>query len=118
MEIKFIYYKTYLYNITAKKEFRDYGLRDQMRRAVVSISSNIVEGFEKNNNNELVRYLKIAKGSAGELRNQLYIAKEVSYISQKDFIYIFELLVKLSSQIGAFINYLQIKKNKKEFIKK
>jgi len=108
----------HIYNITARREFNDYGLKDQMRRAVVSISSNIVEGFEKSNNNELIRYLKIAKGSSGELRNQLYIAKEINYISQKDFTYIFDLLVKLSKQIGAFINYLQVKKNNKEFIKK
>jgi len=65
-----LYITKLVYDITAKKEFTDYFLKDQMRRAVVSISSNIVEGTEKSNNNELIRYLKIAKGSAGELRNQ------------------------------------------------
>ena len=64
-----------VYDLTAKKEFfADFGLKNQLRRAVVSISSNVVEGFEKNNNNEFIRYLKIAKGSVGEVRNQLYIA--------------------------------------------
>ncbi len=51
-----------IYDLTSKKEFvREFGLKDQIRRAVVSISSNIVEGFEKNNNNEFIRYLKINK---------------------------------------------------------
>ncbi len=54
-----------IYDLTAKGNFsRDFGLRDQIRRAIVSVSSNIVEGFEKNNNNEFVRFLKIAKGSS------------------------------------------------------
>jgi four helix bundle protein len=75
-----------IYDLTAKGNFsKDYGLRDQIRRATVSVSSNIVEGFEKNNNNEFVRFLKIAKGSAGEVRNQLYIALVVNYINQKEF---------------------------------
>jgi four helix bundle protein len=71
-----------IYDLTAKKEFsRDFKLRDQSRGAVISISSNIVEGFEKNNNNEFIRFLKIAKGSVGETRNQLYIALSVGYIT-------------------------------------
>lgn len=53
-----------IYDLTAKREFsRDFGLRDQIRRAIISVSSNVVEGFEKNNNNEFIRFLKIAKGS-------------------------------------------------------
>ncbi len=69
-----------IYDLTSKKEFiREYGLKDQIRRAVISISSNIVEGFEKNNNNEFIRYLKIAKGSVGEVRNQIYICKDIKY---------------------------------------
>lgn len=59
-----------IYDLTSQKEFsRDFCLRDQIRRAVISISSNIAEGFEKNNNNEFIRYLKIAKGSVGETNN-------------------------------------------------
>jgi len=72
-----------VYDLTFNKYFiKDFSLRDQIRRATVSISSNIVEGFEKNNNNEFIRYLKIAKGSLGEIRNQLYIAKSVKYIKE------------------------------------
>jgi four helix bundle protein len=97
-----------VYDLTAKKEFsKDYGLKDQIRRAVVSISSNIVEGFEKRNNNEFIRFLRIAKGSAGEVRNQLYIALAVNYISDNEFDKVNELLLELGSKIGAFINYLE-----------
>lgn len=96
-----------IYDLTAYKEFsKDFGLRDQMRRAIVSVSSNIVEGFEKNNNNEFIRYLKIAKGSIGELRNQLFVAKEINYISMEKFIFINNLLLDLARQTGSFITYL------------
>ncbi|MEK7463069.1 MAG: four helix bundle protein [Patescibacteria group bacterium] len=105
-----------IYDLTAKKEFsRDFGLRDQIRRAVVSVSSNIVEGFEKNNNNELIRFLRIAKGSAGETRNQLYIALAVNYITQQEFDKTNKDLEDLSNQIGGFIVYLEKKRKDKEF---
>jgi len=108
-----------IYDLTSKKEFiREFGLKDQIRRAVISISSNIVEGFEKNNNNEFIRYLKIAKGSVGELRNQLYICKDVNFISQKEFKDLNKDLETLASQIGAFIFYLSKKRLNKEFINK
>jgi len=97
-----------IYDISANRFFiRDFGLKDQIRRAVVSISSNIVEGFEKNNNNEFIRYLKIAKGSIGEVRNQLIIAKEINYISLIEFDNINKLLLDLANQTGSFISYLE-----------
>ncbi len=72
-----------IYDLTAKKEFsKDFELRSQTRKSIISVSSNIVEGFEKNNNNEFIRFLKIAKGSLGETRNQLYIALAVGYITK------------------------------------
>ncbi len=105
-----------IYDLTALGPFaKDFGLRDQVRRAVVSISSNIVEGFEKNNNNEFIRYLKISKGSAGEVRNQLYIALAVQYISQIQFEKINNEMEDLANQIGAFITYLQKKRSNNEF---
>ncbi|HNT30419.1 MAG TPA: four helix bundle protein [bacterium] len=100
-----------IYDVSALGEFgRDYRLRDQIRGAIISVSSNIVEGFEKNNNNEFIRFLRIAKGSAGEARNQLYIAKAIDYIDEKSFAGINEMLEELAGQIGALIVYLQ--KNK------
>ena len=105
-----------IYNLTLRGDFsRDFGLRDQIRRAIVSVSSNIVEGFEKNNNNEFVRFLKIAKGTSGEVRNQLYIALSVGYITNKEFEKLNADLQTVSGQIGAFIVYLEKKKKSGEF---
>lgn len=106
-----------IYDLTAKKEFsKDFKLRDQVRGAIISVSSNIVEGFEKNNNNEFIRFLKIAKGSAGETRNQLYIALAVKYITQSEFSRTNKDLEDLAGQIGGFIVYLEKKRRDKEFI--
>ena len=106
-----------IYDLTFKSKFsRDFGLRDQIRRAIISVSSNIVEGFEKNNNNEFIRYLKIAKGSAGEVRNQLYIALMVNYITKTEFEELNRQLIDLSKQTGSFINYLVAKRKNKEFL--
>jgi len=103
-----------IYDLAAKKEFtRDFCLRDQIKRAIISVSSNIVEGFEKNNNNEFIRFLKISKGSVGETRNQLYVALNVGYISKEDFIKTNKELEELASQIGGFIKYLDTKRQKK-----
>jgi len=63
---------------------RDYGLKDQMTRAAVSIPSNIAEGAERDSTKEFIRYLHIAKGSAAELRTQLYIAHAVQVVSTQD----------------------------------
>src|SRR5438067_12149958 len=64
---------------------RDFGLRDQMRRASVSILSNIAEGFERSGTGEFVQVLSAAKGSAGEVRAQLYVALDRSYINAATF---------------------------------
>ncbi len=105
-----------IYMVTNKGDFsKDFGLRDQIRRAVVSISSNIVEGFEMSNNNDFIRFLRIAKGSAGEVRSQLYLAKLLDYINQDEYQRIGEKLVSVSLMIGKFMTYLIGKKNAKEF---
>jgi len=106
-----------IYDFTSKKEFsRDFNLRDQIRSAITSVSSNIVEGFEKNNNNEFIRFLKIAKGSTGEVRNQLYIALAVAYVTQQEFEKTNRELEELANQIGSFIVYLEKKRKNKEFL--
>jgi four helix bundle protein len=100
-----------IYDITSKKEFsKDFSLKDQIRRAIISVSSNIVEGFEKNNNNEFIRFLKIAKGSIGEIRNQLYIALAVKYIEQDEFERLNNELIELANQVGKLISYLETNK--------
>jgi len=93
---------------------RDYSLMDQIRRAIISVSSNIVEGFERNNNKEFIRFLVIAKGSLGEVRNQLIIAYKLNYLSETQFNLLDEKSTILSYKIGSFIKYLKlnIKNNK------
>ena len=100
-----------IYDLTSEGKFsKDFGLRDQIRRAMVSVSSNIVEGFEKRNNNEFIRFLKIAKGSTGEVRNQLYISLMVGYTTKVEFQKVDEELLKLAGKTGSLINYLEKQK--------
>jgi four helix bundle protein len=104
-----------VYDISAKEKFsKDYWLRDQIRRAIVSVSSNIVEGYEKSNNNEFVRFLKIAKWSCWEARNQLFIGLVIGYITQQEFDNTNESLLNLSKQIAGFIKYLEEHKKLKD----
>lgn len=71
-----------IYQLTAEAPLsKDFGLKDQLRRASVSISANIAEGFERANRKEYVQFLNIAKGSAGELRSLIRVAFEVGYLS-------------------------------------
>ncbi|HBD24710.1 MAG: four helix bundle protein [Candidatus Zambryskibacteria bacterium RIFOXYD1_FULL_40_13] len=67
------------------KPCKDFSFRDQIQRAVISISNNIAEGFERQSNKELSKFLFIAKGSCAEVRSMLYIALELKYITKKDF---------------------------------
>jgi four helix bundle protein len=97
-----------IYDITSIGKFSyDYVLRDQIRRAVVSIFSNIAEGFERNRNKEFVQFLSIAKASCGEVRAQLIFAKERDYISSEQFETVVKNLLSLSSQIAGFSKYLK-----------
>lgn len=103
---------TLIYTITKHWEFtRDFWLKDQIRRAVNSVSSNIVEWFERQNNNEFIRFLKIAKWSCGEVRNQIHIAFRIGYIDQTNFETLKNNCLSLSKQIAWFIKYLE--KNRK-----
>ncbi len=90
---------------------RDFGLRDQMRRASVSIMSNIAEGFESQTQAMFIRYLGVAKGSAGELRAQLYIAKDQGYVSDEKFSEMLSLAEICSKQLARFIQYLESQPN-------
>jgi four helix bundle protein len=97
-----------VYNLTNNEMFsKDYGLSNQMRRASVSIMSNIAEGFESRTNLLFKDYLGRAKASAGELRAQMYVAKDVDYISEEDFSQIVGLCERCSRQISRFIQYLE-----------
>ena len=97
-----------IYEITSIGKFsQDYVLRDQIRRAVVSISSNIAEGFERDGNRELINFLSIAKGSCGEVRSQLYLAKDQDYFSNEKFIQMSEKLLRINRAIAGFMKYLR-----------
>jgi len=86
----------------ALKDCRDYGLKDQMTRAAVSIPSNIAEGYDRATNKEFIRFLNIARGSAAELRTQLYIAKEIEAITTD----VMAELVEETRGIGAMLTKL------------
>lgn len=90
---------------------RDFGLRDQMRRAAVSIMSNIAEGFESQTQAQFIKYLGLAKGSAGELRAQLCIARDQGYISEENFSELFLLAEICSKQLARIIQYLETQPN-------
>lgn len=97
-----------IYSVTNKNPFsRDYGLVDQIRRAAVSIMSNIAEGFESQTDKTFIRYLIIAKSSSGELRSQIYTAFDQKYISKKEFNLIYELSIRVSRQIFRLAKYLE-----------
>ncbi|MBP3954565.1 four helix bundle protein [Gemmata sp. G18] len=86
---------------------RDFGLRDQIRRACVSIMSNIAEGFERGaGDKEFARFLSIAKGSAGEVRAQLYVALDVGYLTQSEFEEHTQLATEISRLLSRFMQYL------------
>lgn len=97
-----------IYQFTEQTGFvKDYGLKDQIRRASVSVMSNIAEGFESRTNVMFINYLGHAKGSSGEVRSQLYVARDLNYISQEQFDLAFDLADKTSRQIRRFIEYLE-----------
>lgn len=92
------------------RDCRDFGLKDQMTRAAVSIASNIAEGSERNSKPDFNRFLNIAKGSAAELRTQMYIASRIGVITQEQqAIYIAD-LKQLSAMLHALAKSLAFNK--------
>lgn len=92
---------------------KEYGFKDQIKRAVISITNNIAEGSEYNNNKQFVRYLKIAKGSCAEVRNMLILAKELEFCFVDEIQKSLELTIEISQNISNFIKYLNTKLNTK-----
>lgn len=100
-----------VYLVTRKGALaRDFGLRDQLQRAAVSIMSNIAEGFERGTNKEFVQFLHIAKGSAGEVRSLLHVALEVGHITAPEFQPLHDSALSISLRLSNFIKYLQGRK--------
>jgi len=97
-----------IYTVTNDGAFaKDYGLRDQMRRAAVSIMSNIAEGFESRTNALFIEFLGRARASAGEFRAQAYVALDIGYIDQNRFEEMTSLAEKCGRQISSLIAYLK-----------
>ncbi|MBZ0156062.1 MAG: four helix bundle protein [Alphaproteobacteria bacterium] len=104
-----------IYILTGKEPFkRDFSLVDQIRRASVSVMSNISEGFERGSNAEFIQFLYVAKGSAGEVRTQLYVAFDQAYVAEGDFRKVYALCMDISGQISKFIEYLKSSRMKGE----
>ena len=96
-----------VYAVTAQGEFaRDFALRDQIRRATISVLSNIAEGFERGGNKEFRHFLSIARGSAGEVRAQLYVALDVGLLSQQQFDELHPLVTQTGRLIAGLMRYL------------
>src|SRR5438445_6940835 len=97
-----------IYKVTAEGAFsKDYGLKDQIRRASVSIMSNIAEGFERSGTGEFAHFLSTAKGSAGEVRSQLYVALDQEYVTRNAFETLSNHAVEVSRMISGLMKYLR-----------
>jgi four helix bundle protein len=94
-----------IYHVTSTGAFaKDFGLREQIRCAAVSIMSNLAEGFERGGRIEFHRFLNIAKASCAELRSQLYVARDVEYIEQQ----IFSGLLTQAKEVARIIGGLRM----------
>jgi four helix bundle protein len=97
-----------IYELSRRGEFaRDFSFRDQMRRAAVSVMSNIAEGFESRTQSQFIEYLGRAKASSGEVQSQAYIALDVEYIDEAQFEELYTLARETSRQISGFMAYLE-----------
>ena len=91
---------------------RDYGFKDQIQRASVSIMNNIAEGFEYNSDSVFVRYLNIAKGSCSEVKSMLYLCEDLGYCSPDHRVELQAKILNVSSGIYNMILYLSQSKSK------
>jgi four helix bundle protein len=96
-----------IYEMSNLGQFRsDFGLRDQIRRAAVSIMANIAEGFGRGGKPEFLRFLRISRASALETQSHLYIALDLGYLSAEEFEALHNQAKRVTRLIGGFINYL------------
>lgn len=96
-----------IYRVAKQGEFgKDFGLKDQITRASSSIMNNVAEGFDGGSNAEFVKFLRYAQRSASEVQSQLYIALDQKYITDEEFIELYELAKSAKNKIGALIAYL------------
>ncbi len=86
---------------------KDFSLKDQIRRASVSIMSNIAEGYDRSGTGEFVQFLAIAKGSTAEVRSQLYVALDQDYFDQRVFAELSGLAMETGNMVGGLMKYLR-----------
>ncbi|KFF07271.1 four helix bundle protein [Flavobacterium reichenbachii] len=99
-----------IYLVTENSNFKkDFDFVRQIRRASLSISSNIAEGFERNTDKEFIYFLYVAKASAGEVRSQLYLAFDLEYIIKEEFEMLLNSVTEISKLLSGFIKYLSPK---------
>ena len=87
---------------------KEFAFRDQIKRAVISITNNIAEGSEYNNNKQFIRFLRMSKGSCAEVRNLLLLSKELNFCEETDIKQGYELTVEISQNLSNFIKYLSV----------
>ena len=97
-----------IYALTKRESFKaDWVLKDQIRRSAISVMSNIAEGFESRTQAQFIDFLGTAKASAGEVRSQLYIAYDQSYLGEEEFESLSDLADKAARQLHRLIRYLK-----------
>ncbi len=102
----------HIYSLARQGDFaKDYGFRDQICRAAVSIVSNVAEGFERRSNSQFLQFLDIAVGSAGELRAQLYVALDLAYISSNQFNALYADVTAIGKMLTSLIRHLRSSPN-------
>jgi len=95
--------------LNSKSFEKEFGFKDQIKRAVVSITNNIAEGSEYNNNKQLIRFLKISKGSCAEVRSMLLLSKELQLCTPTEILEGYNLSIEISQNLSNFIKYLKPK---------
>lgn len=95
-----------LYRIFARS--RDFGFRDQIQRASVSIMNNVAEGYERKGSKEFYHFLSIAKGSSGEVRSMISLARDLEYIQEKQYQELTERALELSRMIAGLMKKLNL----------
>lgn len=88
------------------KQNKDFSFKNQIERASISVMNNIAEGFERQTNKELTNFLFIAKGSCGEVRSMISVAKDLGYIDHKDYSEVKSLSLEISRILSGFIKTL------------
>ena len=102
-----------IYKLTRSGEFsKDFGLRDQIRRAAISIVSNIAEGFGRKSNSQFIQFLEIASGSTSEVEAQLYVALDLEYMTKEQFAEALSAAQRIGQMLTRLMQYLRTAPNR------